>query len=76
MRTMKVVVTGVKGQLGFDVMNELKKRDIEAVGTDVQEMDITNRAAVEAVLPAEKPDAAQHTQQWMELRIMRKYAEI
>ena len=75
MRTMKVVVTGVKGQLGFDVMNELKKRDIEAVGTDVQEMDITNRAAVEAVLLAEKPDA-QHTQQWMELRIMRKYAEI
>lgn len=60
MRTMKVVVTGVKGQLGFDVMNELKKRDIEAVGTDVQEMDITNRAAVEAVLLAEKPDAVIH----------------
>ena len=60
MWTMKVVVTGVKGQLGFDVMNELKKRDIEAVGTDVQEMDITNRAAVEAVLLAEKPDAVIH----------------
>ena len=26
---MKVLVTGVKGQLGYDVMNELAKRGIE-----------------------------------------------
>lgn len=32
---MKVLVTGVMGQLGFDVMNELVKRDYEAVGSDV-----------------------------------------
>lgn len=32
---MKVLVTGVAGQLGFDVMNELAKRNIEAVGSDV-----------------------------------------
>ena len=36
---MKVLVTGVKGQLGFDVMNELKKRGLEAVGADIEEMD-------------------------------------
>ena len=29
---MKVLVTGVKGQLGYDVVNELTKRGIEAVG--------------------------------------------
>ena len=46
---MKVLVTGVKGQLGYDVMNELAKRGYEGVGVDVDEMDITDRAAVEAV---------------------------
>ena len=32
---MKVFVTGVGGQLGHDVMNELHKRGYEAVGSDV-----------------------------------------
>ena len=39
---MKVFVTGVKGQLGHDVMNELKKREIHAIGVDIDEMDITD----------------------------------
>lgn len=34
---MKVFVTGVNGQLGHDVMNELNKRGIEGVGSDIQE---------------------------------------
>ena len=34
---MKVLVTGVAGQLGYDVMNELAKRGYEAVGSDVAE---------------------------------------
>lgn len=33
---MKVFVTGVNGQLGHDVMNELSKRGIEGVGSDIQ----------------------------------------
>ena len=32
---MKVLVTGVAGQLGHDVMNELAKRNIEGVGSDI-----------------------------------------
>ena len=32
---MKVLVTGVAGQLGYDVLNELKKNNIEAIGTDI-----------------------------------------
>lgn len=32
---MKVFVTGVGGQLGHDVMNELHKRGYEAVGSDI-----------------------------------------
>ena len=31
---MKVLVTGVKGQLGHDVVNELEKRGHTAVGVD------------------------------------------
>ncbi|MBQ8590092.1 MAG: sugar nucleotide-binding protein, partial [Firmicutes bacterium] len=32
---MKVLVTGVCGQLGYDVMNELDRRGHEAIGTDI-----------------------------------------
>ena len=32
---MKVFVTGVAGQLGHDVMNELKKRGHEGIGSDI-----------------------------------------
>lgn len=34
---MKVFVTGVAGQLGHDVMNELAKRGYEGIGSDVAE---------------------------------------
>ena len=47
---MKALVTGVKGQLGHDVMNELAKRGYEGVGVDVEEMDITDAAAVDSVI--------------------------
>lgn len=32
---MKVLVTGVAGQLGYDVMNELAKRGYDGIGTDI-----------------------------------------
>ena len=57
---MKVLVTGVKGQLGHDVMNELALRGIERIGVDVEEMDITDRTACETVISQEKPDAVIH----------------
>ena len=34
---MKFFVTGVNGQLGHDVMNELNKRGHEGIGSDIQE---------------------------------------
>ncbi|WP_312504309.1 dTDP-4-dehydrorhamnose reductase [Lacrimispora sp.] len=57
---MKVFVTGVKGQLGFDVVNELKKRGHEAVGVDIDEMDITDKDSVNRVIRAAAPDAVIH----------------
>ena len=32
---MKVLVTGVAGQLGYDVMNELAKKGHEGIGSDI-----------------------------------------
>ncbi len=57
---MKVFVTGVKGQLGFDVVNELNKRGHEAVGVDIDEMDITDKESVNRVIKATAPDAVIH----------------
>ncbi|MEE1362942.1 MAG: sugar nucleotide-binding protein, partial [Selenomonadaceae bacterium] len=34
---MKVLVTGVAGQLGHDVMNELAKRGYDGIGSDIAE---------------------------------------
>ena len=57
---MKVLVTGVKGQLGYDVVNELEKRGLEAVGVDIEEMDITNAESVDRVVGDARPDAVIH----------------
>ncbi len=57
---MKVLVTGVKGQLGYDVVRELQKRGHETVGVDIDEMDITDAAAVERVMTEVQPDAVIH----------------
>lgn len=57
---MKVLVTGVKGQLGYDVVRELQKRGHEAVGVDIDEMDITDAVAVERVMTEVQPDAVIH----------------
>lgn len=57
---MRVLVTGVKGQLGNDVVNELKKNGIESVGVDIEEMDITDSAAVKKVVTESDVDAVIH----------------
>jgi dTDP-4-dehydrorhamnose reductase len=57
---MKIFVTGVKGQLGHDVVNELTKRGIESVGVDIEEMDITDPVSVDKVIKDAAPDAVIH----------------
>ena len=57
---MKVFVTGVKGQLGFDVMNELEKQGLEGIGVDIDEMDITDADQVNKVIKEAAPDAVIH----------------
>lgn len=79
---MKVLVTGVAGQLGHDVMNELAKRNYEGIGSDIASeysgimdgsavtrmpyvaMDITDKASVQQVIEAQKPDVVVHCAAW------------
>ena len=57
---MRILVTGVKGQLGHDVVDELTKRGHTPIGVDVEEMDITDAAAVEQEMKKEPLDAVIH----------------
>lgn len=73
---MKVFVTGVGGQLGYDVMNELAGRGYECYGSDILpkdkialpynyvQLDITNQFAVEKVIYQIAPDAVVHCAAW------------
>ena len=61
---MKIFVTGVKGQLGYDVVNELNKRGHETVGVDIDELDITKEQDVYAMLDEVKPDGVIHCAAW------------
>lgn len=61
---MKLLVTGVKGQLGHDIVNECKERNIEVVGVDVEEMDITDTKMVEEVIKGGNFNAVVHCAAW------------
>lgn len=61
---MKVLVTGAKGQLGFDCVNELIRRGHEAIGADIDVMDITNQTQVSQVIRYVNPDAVIHCAAW------------
>lgn len=57
---MKVLVTGVTGQLGYDVAKELEKRHIEYKGVGSEDMDLTDADEVHRVITAYHPDAIIH----------------
>ena len=71
---MKVLVTGVGGQLGYDVMIELNKRNHEGIGSDILEsvplemsytkLDITDETAVLNTIKNIRPDAVIHCAAW------------
>lgn len=71
---MKYFVTGVGGQLGHDVINELQKRGYRAVGSDILpelespapyvSLDITDASAVNAVIADVRPDVIVHCAAW------------
>lgn len=76
---MKILVTGVAGQLGHDVINELHLRGIETFGTDIREedglilkanwdryisLDITDASKAGEIIKEIQPDAIIHCAAW------------
>ncbi len=67
---MRVFVTGVAGQLGHDVVNELRGRGHEAIGSDLLPwpdrvaLDITGAEEVSRVISELRPDAIVHCAAW------------
>ena len=71
---MKILVTGVCGQLGHDVMNALTARGHEAIGSDIApeapnalpyfSLDLTRDADVQATVAKLSPDAVIHCAAW------------
>lgn len=57
---MKILVTGVNGQLGYDVVKELQSRSIECRGVDREDFDITDREATLKFISEYAPDAVIH----------------
>lgn len=64
-KDMKILVTGVKGQLGYDCIRELRERGYTNVlGIDREELDITDEKAVHAFINGYKPDVVMHNAAW------------
>lgn len=57
---MKVLVTGANGQLGYDVVKELQKQNIECYGALRQDFDIVDFEATENFIKNYMPDAVIH----------------
>ena len=61
---MRVLVTGAKGQLGSDLIAELTNRNIDAIGIDIDDLNITDSKATKEVIEninsKEKLDAIIH----------------
>ena len=57
---MKVLVTGVNGQLGFDVCRELARLGVEHRGVDIVDFDLTDELQTRSYIVGYSPDAVVH----------------
>ena len=57
---MKVLVTGANGQLGYDVVKELRKQNIECYGALRKDFDIVDFETTEKFITNYMPDAVIH----------------
>ena len=64
-KNMRILVTGVKGQLGYDCVRELKERGYTNVkGIDIEDLDITDESAVHKFITEYNPDVVMHNAAW------------
>ena len=57
---MRVLVTGADGQLGYDVVNKLKKLDIDHIGVEKKDFDLTNKKETIDFIFGYEPDVIVH----------------
>lgn len=57
---MKILVTGVKGQLGYDVVKQLRQKGHESIGIDRDELDLMNDVAIDSFFQNQTFDAIIH----------------
>ena len=57
---MEVLVTGTNGQLGYDIVKELRKQNIECYGATRKDFDIVDFKATEEFITNYMPDAVIH----------------
>lgn len=57
---MSVVVTGISGQLGFDVVKELERRGVEVLAAGRAEMPLTDAGRIREYLLRVRPEAVVH----------------
>ena len=64
-KDLRVLVTGVKGQLGYECVRELKERGyVTILGIDIEDLDITNQEEVDKFVDNFKPDVIMHPAGW------------
>ena len=56
----KILVTGYTGQLGYDVVKELKRRNIECIGTTRKDFSLTDTEKMKSFVENYKPDVVIH----------------
>ncbi|MEG2246568.1 MAG: dTDP-4-dehydrorhamnose reductase [Peptostreptococcaceae bacterium] len=57
---MRILVTGINGQLGHDVVRELNKRGHESIGVDKEQMDLTVSSQIKEFIGKVNPEAIIH----------------
>ena len=57
---MKVLVTGINGQLGYDICKELENRKIGYLGTTRNELDLCDEQSIKSCIMSYKPDVVVH----------------
>lgn len=73
---MRILVTGVKGQLGYDVCRVLDARGIENKGVDIGDFDITDAKAAMDYITGYAPDAVIHCSAWTAVDKAEDYPEL
>ncbi len=72
----KILVTGVKGQLGYDIVKQLTERGIECKGVDIEDFDITDLNAVEKYICEYSPTAVIHCSAYTAVDKAEEFSEL